>query len=214
MSVLHSPERKQYFLRKKITFLGHYLSAGGLEWNEEKMSAITNLRLPTDVKMIQRFLGTVNFVSKHIPNMSELLKPINDLLSTKNEWIWGSLQQVALETKKRNLKSSTPLAFFNPNLSTMISASASSYGLGGVLLQLQDDKKWLPVSFISRSLSKAERTYLNIEPEALVTVWRCDKLKKYVIGKVIIVETDHRSLLNIIRKKMSQHGFKGCKCGW
>lgn len=61
----------------------------------------------------------------------------NDFSSNKNEWIWEPLQRVPFETIKKKLILSPQLAFYNLNLYK----HASSYGLSGVLLELQDDKK-------------------------------------------------------------------------
>ena len=42
-----------------------------------------------------------------------------------------------------------------------------SFGLGGVLLQKQEDQTWRPVMFISRALTPMECRYVQIEKEAL-----------------------------------------------
>ena len=59
------------------------------------------------------------------------------------------------------------LALYDPNKETKISADASSFGLGGVLLQKQDDQTWRPVVFISRALTPVECRYAQIEKGAL-----------------------------------------------
>ena len=48
------------------------------------------------------------------------------------------------------------LALYDPNKETKVAADASPYGLGGVVLQLQPDKSWRPVSFLSRALTPTE----------------------------------------------------------
>ena len=75
-------------------------------------------------------------------------------------------------------------------------------GLGAVLLQLHHGE-WKPIAFASRSLSDTERRYAQIEKEALALTWACEKFSEYVLGKEIELETDHKPLVPILGKKIS-----------
>ena len=70
---------------------------------------------------------------------------------------------------------------------TKVSADASSYGLGVVLLQKQK-KGWRPVAFASRSMSEVEQRYAQIEKEALACTWASEKFADYLILKSFSVE--------------------------
>ena len=59
------------------------------------------------------------------------------------------------------------LALFNHTRETIVFADASSYGLGAVLLQRQQDGELKPISYISRSLTPTEQRYAQIEKETL-----------------------------------------------
>ena len=43
---------------------------------------------PTDQAGVKRLLGIVNYVSKFIPNMSDLTAPLRELLHQDVEWHW------------------------------------------------------------------------------------------------------------------------------
>ena len=73
------------------------------------------------------------------------------------------------------------LALYNPQAETKVSADASSFGLGAVLLQL-NDQSWKPVAYASRSLTDMERQYAQIEKEALAITWACEKFSTYILG--------------------------------
>ena len=98
----------------------------------------------------------VNQSGKHIPNLAELTHPLRELLSKKNTWIWGPRQQNAFEAVKEKLSIAPALAIFDPTLEMTLSANASSYGLGAVLIQKQTDGKWKAVVFISCALTPTE----------------------------------------------------------
>ena len=74
---------------------------------------------------------------------------------------------------KKELSKSPVLALRSPSLETMISADASSYGLGAVLLQ-KHSEEWKPVAFVSRALTETEQRYTQIKKKkALVVTWAC-----------------------------------------
>ena len=85
--------------------------------------------------------------------------------------VWGTPQQQAFEKIKSDLTAAPVLAPYDPNKDTEVSADASSFGLGGVLLQKQEDQTWRPVMFISRALTPVESRYVQIEKEALALTW-------------------------------------------
>ena len=79
-----------------------------------------------------------------------------------------------------------------------MSSDASAYGLGGVVLQQQDDKLWKPVAYFSRALTNVEAHYSPIEKECLGFTWVCERASDYILGKPINGETDHKPLLPML----------------
>lgn len=67
------------------------------------------------------------------------------------------------------------LALYNPNKETKVVGDASSYGLGRVVLQLQSDNSWRPVSCLSREMTPTETRYAQIEKEDLALTWACER---------------------------------------
>lgn len=95
----------------------------------------------------------VNYVGTLSLKISELTGPIRDLLKAENMWSWGTVQQRACKKVNEELGSLAALAPYCTDRPTKVSADASSYGLGGVLAQLQASGEWRPVAFISRSMT-------------------------------------------------------------
>ncbi|UYV61067.1 K02A2.6-like, partial [Cordylochernes scorpioides] len=196
-----NPEKCCQFGVKTVKFLGHTLSSEGLFIDEEKLDAITKMEAPRSTKELKSFLGMVNYLGKFIPNLADKLQPLNSLLSTKNEWVWDEPQKKSFNLLKQELVSRPNFALFDPSRTTIVSADASSFGIGGVLRQEQPDGSLKPIAYVSRTLSETEKRYSQIEKEGLAIVWTCERLKDYVTGIKIHIETDHKPLIAIFTSK-------------
>ena len=58
-----------------------------------------------------------------------------------------------------------------------------------------------PISFASRTLTKAERNYANLEQEALAVIFGVKKFHQYLYGQQFILETDYKPLESLFNKK-------------
>lgn len=98
---------------------------------------------------------------------------------------WGPAQDEAFSQVKEELSKLTILALYDPQSPTKISAGASSYGLGAVLLQGSNDN-WRPVTYASWYMSEMEKQYARIEKEVLATTCACEKFTSCVLGMHIL----------------------------
>lgn len=65
-------------------------------------------------------------------------------------------------------------------------------GLGAVLLQEQENGTGKAVTYASRSMISIEQRYAEFRKEALAaTIWACEEFSDYILGKDILIETDH-----------------------
>ena len=94
----------------------------------------------------------------------------------------------------------TVLALFDVNAVVKVSADASSFGLGAVLLQ-QNNSSWQPVAFASGVMSDTECRYAQVEKEALAVTWAYEKFSTYILGKKFMIETDHKPLIPLLGTK-------------
>ena len=90
------------------------------------------------------------------------------------------------------------LAAYPTTRETTVSADASGYGVGVMLLQVHEDGERRPVCFASRSLTDTEKRYAVIEKVALASSWACEKYAVYVTGTNFVLETDHKPLVPLL----------------
>ena len=53
-------------------------------------------------------------------------------------------------------------------------------------------------AYASRVMSTTEQRYAQVEKEALVVTWACEKFADYVIGMRISLNTDHKPLVPLL----------------
>ena len=129
---------------------------------------------PTDKAGVERLRGTVNYLSKFVPKLSEIMRPINDLTRPDTEWTWDSVHDKAFEELKHQLTQAPVLAYFDPTKELFIQCDASGQGLGAPLLQ-----EGQPLAYASRALSDTETRYATIEKEMLAIVFALEKWHQY-----------------------------------
>ena len=188
------------FSCREIDFLGHIINDKGVRADPAKTSAIREMPAPRDVPELRRFMGMVNHLGKFSSQLATLMQPLLELLSKNREWNWGPSQEQAFLKTKEELSKPTVLALYDAQRETKVSADASSYGLGAVLLQ-KTCNGWQPVAYASRSLSETERRYAQIEKEALAITWACEKFAMYILGKRFAIETEHKPLVPLMGTK-------------
>ncbi|UYV76763.1 K02A2.6-like [Cordylochernes scorpioides] len=194
-------KEKCIFSVKEIKFLGHLITERGVLPDPNKVQAIREFPSPSSISEVRRFLGMVNFTGKFIPDLLTIFYPLNQLLVKRNDWRWDSAQEEAFEKVKKLLSTSPTLTLFDPNLPTTVSADASSYELGAVLLQKSEDGYQKAVAYASRTMSETEKRWAQIEKESQAIVWACERFQDYLMGNTFSIETDHKPLIPIFSTK-------------
>ena len=183
---------------EEVPLIGHYATKSGLKIHPEKVRAVLEMPRPTDVKSLLRFNGTVQYLAKFLPGLSDMAHPLRQLTRKDAEWVWSETQEKAWSDIKTAISQAPVLRFYSLQDEVTLQCDASDTGLGAALLQLQQ-----PVSFASRALTQTETRYAQIEKELLAIVFACEKFDEYIFGRdAVHVETDHKPLEEIFKKSL------------
>ena len=85
---LHLTVENVNFCNTSLTYLGHVIDQRGITADPNKPAAIQQMETPKSVSELHRFLGMVNQLGKSSPNIAELSKSLQELLSAKKAWLW------------------------------------------------------------------------------------------------------------------------------
>jgi hypothetical protein len=146
---------KCYFEKEEIEFLGLIISEKGIRMDPHKVKAITDWPIPMTKRELQQFLGFVNFYRRFVKGFAKIAKPLTKLTG-KTDWLWTELQQKAFQELKDEVTSEWVLIIPKPGKPFRMETDASDFAIAAILSQLDNNGKWRPVAFLSRSLNDAE----------------------------------------------------------
>ena len=184
-----------------VEYLGYLVDAEGLHATAGKVKAILDAPKPCNVKQLRAFLGLVNYYDRFVPHLATVAHPLNQLLCKDVKWLWNNDCDKAFSLLKERLASQSVLVHYDVNLPVKLACDASSYGLGVVISHIMPDNSERPIAYASRSLSKTEKNYSQIEKEALSIIFGVTKFHKFLFGWFFTLVTDHKPLVFILGPK-------------
>ena len=197
--------KKLKFKNKEIKFVGHILTQNGIKADPEKTSAILNMNAPHDRPSLLRFIGMINYLSPYCQNLSSTIRPLTELTKKEMLFDWSSTHQTAFNKAKTMIASAPVLRYFDPKKPVILQVDASEKGLGGTLLQQNEQQNLQPVAFTSCTLTDTERRYSQIEKECLAICNAFSKFHHWLYGHHdIAVHTDHKPLEIIVKKPLNR----------
>ena len=101
---------------QSITFLGHKLSSTGISRDPQKVKAISEMPKPTSKTNLQCFLGVVAYISKFIPNLSDKIKELCELILKETVWGFINIYERKFDELKSTISNCASLKFFDPKL--------------------------------------------------------------------------------------------------
>jgi hypothetical protein len=188
-------------MKPSVDYLGHRIDAQGIHTLQSKLEVILKAPHPENVTQLRLFLGLLNYYGKFIENLSTIIHPLNELLKVETPWNWTPECAAAFQEAKHAISSATVLAHYDPAFPIILAEDASAYGIEAVISHVYPDRSEHPIVFASRTLTKSEKNYAQLEKEALSLIFGIKKFHQYLYGRRFTLLTDHKPLLTILGPK-------------
>ncbi len=192
---------KCHFARKKVRYLGHYITPKGVEVDEANTEALKTFPTPTNVTKLRSFLGLCNFYRKFVPNFSKIVAPLNQLLRKGEKFHWNDDHDAAFKQLKEALLSPELLTYPDPEKDFILRTDASKQAVGYVLSQLNKEGDEKVIAFGGHSIRKEQKNYSATKLEMLAVK---DGLRTYhhlLANSKIDIYTDHSALKPLLTSK-------------
>lgn len=191
------PSKCKLFQRR-VTFLGHVVSASGLEPESSKIDAVRNWPRPRCLRDVRSFCGLASYYRSFVSHFSEIARPLHALTRKGQRFNWGWEQEQAFNELKQRLSSAPVLAAPIDEGKFVLDTDASDKAIGAVLQQYQGQDLKV-IAYASRCLSQAERAYCVTRRELLACIYGLKRWRQYLLGRPMIIRTDHSALTHLLR---------------
>ena len=117
----------------KIRFLGHYIYQGTITLIQRSIQFAN--KFPNEIKdkkQLQRFLGSLNYVSDFLKDISHLCAPLRQILK-KNPVLWNEKHIKIIKIIKSKVMTLPCLALVDPEAFKIVETNASDVGYGGII---------------------------------------------------------------------------------
>lgn len=111
---------------------------------------------------------------------------------------------MAFNKAKESLKKANILAHLDPSMVLRLQRDYSSYGVGAVLFRITGNVQ-RPIGFRSRTLTKEERNYSQLEREAPAPVFGVTKFRDYLLVQEFTLVIDRQSLVGLLDRTATRH---------
>ena len=166
--------QKCEFAKNTIEWLGFTITHTGTTPLVTKTEAIMKLDNPKTLKQLRSFLGSVQHLTKFIPNLAKLSEPLRPILKkntmTKNNKLdWKEEHTTAFNEIRNKLHHIIENKHFDTAKPTRVKCDASAKGSGSSIEQ-RHKNTWHTIAFASRFLNEHESRYSTNELELLAVV--------------------------------------------
>ena len=186
---LYAKLSKCEFWLKKVSFLGHVISEGGISVDPSKIKDVLDWKTPENVSEVRSFLGLAGYYRRFVEGFSKIAKPMTELLEKDKTFEWTAACEASFQELRKRLTTAPVLTMPDITKPFSIYCDASGKGIGCVLMQ-----EGHVVAYASRQLRKHEVNYPTHDLELLAVVHALKIWRHYIIGKRCEIYSDHKSL--------------------
>lgn len=206
---------KMSLFQTKIRFLGHYIEKSNIipinrsiDFADKFPDEITNKT------QLQRFLGSLNYISSYYKNIAQDTAILYDRLK-KDPKPWSDYHTQAVRKLKEKVKTLPCLMLSNPSWDKIVETDASDIGYGGILKQVEPhNKQEYLVRFYSGKWNNSQKNYATIAKEILSIVKCVLKFQDDLYNQKFIIKTDCNSAKFMFNKDFKHDVSKQMFARW
>ena len=184
---------KCVFMQKSVKFLGHEVSALGINTDKDKIKAVQEWPVPRTVKQVRSFVGLAAYYKRFIASFGEICKPLYQLCEKNRQFLWSLDCQHAFETLKDKLTTAPILSYPVMGKDFILDTDASQFTVGAVLSQEHDGKERV-IAYMSKTMNKSELQYCTTRKELLAVITALKHFHIYLIGQKVRLRTDNSAV--------------------
>ena len=159
----------------------------GIEVNPEKVQAIINMTSPKTVKEVQKLTRRIAALNRFVSRATDKCLPFFKTL--KQAFVWTDECEMAFQELKRYLSNPPLLSPSKQGESLYLYLAVSETTVSAALIR-EEDRKQLPVYYVSQAFQGAEFRYPRIEKIEFALIVVSRKLRLYFQANPILVMTD------------------------
>jgi hypothetical protein len=152
---LYTKESKCDFGMIELLYLGHIISAQGVQVNQEKIRANLDWPTPRSLIELRSFFGLCSYYKRFFRGVSQLGAPLTDF-TKKGAFQWREESQWTFEKMKEVMSTCPILSLLDFSQSFILECDALGMGIGTMLMQGGH-----PIAFERRKLSESDLPYLR-----------------------------------------------------
>ena len=168
-------------------FLGFMVSQRGIEANSEKVQAIINMTLPKIVKEVQKLTGRIAALNRFVSRATNKCLPFFKTL--KQAFAWTGECETTFQELKHYLSNLSLLSPSKQGESLCLYLVVSKTAVSAALIR-EEDRKQLPIYYVSQAFQGVEFRYSRIEKIVFALIVASHKLRQYFQANPILVMTD------------------------
>ena len=191
---------KSTLFSTEISFLGHKVSAAGIQADPRKIEKILDWPQPTTATNVRGFLGLTRYIAAFLPTLAEhtsVLTPLTTKECDRDFPKWTPEHQKAFEAIKALVTGTeclTVIDYEDTTKKIFVTTDASDRRTGAILSFGDTWETARPVAYDSYQLNNAEKNYPVHEKELLAIVKALKKWRTSLLGTRFEIFTDHRTL--------------------
>ena len=120
------------FFKNKIEYLGHLVSGHEISPKRQKLKAIIDLALITNIAKASHMIGLMGYCKKFFPVFSDMIRPLNELTKKNVPLRWTEQCQKSLDYLKQVITMNPILVY--PDKQYYLFMDSSRHSCSGILI--------------------------------------------------------------------------------